>query len=94
MEQHKGYWISGTARPGPPNTAYCTPGGAVLFQRANGSVVELARFTLHSFDVADQDEAAWFGVELARLVVDTCYSELVTKQRDVERRINKPPYRR
>ena len=94
MEQHNGFWISGSAVPGPPNTDYWNPSGAVLFQRTNGSVVELARFTLDSFDVADQDPAALFGVELARLVVDTSYSELVAMQRVIDRQTNKPPHRR
>lgn len=47
---------------------------AVLFQRTNGSVVELVRFNLESFDLADQGVAALFGLELARLVVDTSYT--------------------
>ena len=46
MQQHNGFWISGTAVPGPPYTDYWTPGGAVLFQRPNASVVELVRFNL------------------------------------------------
>lgn len=88
MEQYNQFWISGRAVPGPPNTHYWTPAGAVLSQRANGSVVELVRFNLESFDLADQGVAALFRLELARLVVDTSYTELLAKQRDVERRIN------
>lgn len=94
MQQHNDFWISGTAVPGPPYTDYWTPGGAVLFQRDNGSVVELARFTLPSFELEDEGVAALFGVELARLVVDTSYPELVGMQRDIEQRGNKQPYRR
>jgi len=94
MQQHNGFWISGTAVPGPPYTDYWTPAGAVLFQRNNGSVVELVRFNLESFELEDQGVAALFGLELARLVVDTSSRELLAKQRDVERRTNKPPFRR
>ncbi|MBM2805006.1 MAG: hypothetical protein HW419_2899 [Deltaproteobacteria bacterium] len=94
MQKHDGYWISGTAVAGPPYTNYWTPGGAVLFQRTNGSVVELVRFTLHSFELDDQDVAALFGVELARLVVDRCYAELMRQRQDVEQRTTKPPHRR
>lgn len=43
MIQHKGFWISGSALPGPPYTQYWTLAGAVLFQRPNGSVVELVQ---------------------------------------------------
>jgi len=84
MQQHKGFWISGRAVPGPPYTEYWTPAGAVLFQRDNGSVVELVRFNLESFELADQGVAALFGLELARMVVDTSHTELVGVQRDVE----------
>ena len=94
MEQFRGFWISGSAIPGPPYTDYWKPAGAVLFQRGNGSVVELVRFTLRSFELDDQDVAALFGLELARLVVDTCYDELTAKQRDIEQRTNKPPHGR
>jgi len=94
MQQHNGYWISGSAVPGPPYTTYWNPSGDVPFQRANGSVVELVRFTLHTFEFDDEDVAAWFGLELARLVVDTCYPELMRKQQDVEQRTKKPSPRR
>jgi hypothetical protein len=72
MQQHNGYWISGSAVPGPPYTTYWVPYGSVLRQRTNGSVVELTRFTLTSFELDDDGVAAWFGLELARIVVDEC----------------------
>ena len=82
MIQHDGFWISGTAKPGPPYTDYWTPGGAVLFQRPNHSVVELVRFNLERFELEDQGVAALFGLELARLVVDTSYTDLVAMRRN------------
>jgi len=94
MQQHHGFWISGTAVPGPPYTDYSTPAGAVLFQRTNGSVVELVRFNLESFDLADQGVAALFGLELARLVVDTSQLELSAMQRNVEPRTKRPKFGR
>jgi hypothetical protein len=94
LQQHNGYWISGTAVPGPPYTTHWTPKGSVLRQRTNGSVVEVTRFTLKSFELADDGVAEWFGVELARLVVDTCSPELMRKQQDVEQRSKKPTRRR
>jgi hypothetical protein len=74
MQRDNGYWISGTAVPGPPYTTYWTPHGTVLRQRTNGSVVELVRFTLDSFELADDGVAEWFGLELAQIVVDECLS--------------------
>ena len=94
MQQHNGFWISGRAVTGPPFTDYWTPAGAVCFQRDNGSVVELVRFNLESFELDDQGVAALFGLELARLVVDTSYPELMALQRDVEYRTTKTPHRR
>ena len=93
MMECNGVWISGTAMPGPPYTDYWTPGGAVLFQRPNHSVVELVRFNLEIFELDNQGVAALFGMELARLVVDTSYTELVTIQRNSERRTSQPPSR-
>ena len=94
MMQYNGFWISGSAMPGPPYTDYWTPGGAVLFQRQNSSVVELVRFNLESFELEDQGVAALFGLELARLVVDTSYPELMEMRRDVERRTTELSRRR
>ena len=65
MSAYNGFWISGSAKPGPPYTDYWTPGGAVLFQRDNGSIVELVRLNLESFELDDQGVAALFGLELA-----------------------------
>ena len=84
MQQHNGFWISGTAVPGLPYTDYWSPSGAVLFQRANGSLVELVRFALDSCELDEEGVAALFGLELARLVVDTCYAELVCERRHFE----------
>ena len=42
-EEHKGYLISGSALPGPPNTSYWTMMATVLQRRRNGSVIELIR---------------------------------------------------
>jgi hypothetical protein len=93
-QQHNGYWISGAAIPGPPYTTYWNPSGSVLIQRDEASVVELTRFTLHAFDLDDDAVAALFGLELARLVVDTWSPELMRKRQDVERRTKKPTRRR
>jgi len=94
MQQYNAFWISGTAVPGPPYTDYWTPDGAVLFQRDNGSVAELVRFALHSFELTDEGVAALFGQELARLVVDTSYRELMAQQRVIEQQTEKPSHRR
>ena len=48
-------WIAGTAVPGSPYTDYWTPGGAILYQRPDNSIVELARFNLERFELDDGD---------------------------------------
>jgi hypothetical protein len=78
MQEHNGYWISGSAVPGPPYTKYWTPQGSVLRQGPNGSVVELTRLTLDDFELEDDGVAALFGLELARIVVDECYVATAT----------------
>ena len=45
MSAYNGFWISGSAKPGPPYTDYWTPDGAVLFQRLDNIVVKLLRLT-------------------------------------------------
>jgi len=56
--------------------------------------VELVRFTLRTFERDDDGVATLFGLELARLVVDTCSPELMRKQQAVEQRTKKPSHGR
>jgi len=86
MQQHNGYWISGTAVPGPPYTTYWTPHGSVLRQRLNGSVVGITRFTFKSFELEDDGLAERFGAVLAQLLFDTSHTEIMGMQREIERR--------
>jgi hypothetical protein len=72
MQKHNDFWISGRAVPGSPYTDYWTPAGAVCFWRDNGSVVELVRFNLESFELKDQGVVALCGLKLCRIAVDAC----------------------
>jgi hypothetical protein len=56
--------------------------------------VELVCFVLDSFELDEERVAALFGLELARLVVDTSYAELVGERRHVEQLPVKPRHRR
>ena len=99
MEQYKDLWISGHATPGYPAGNNLTPGATVLYQRPNNSVVELTRLDVSDFTFEDRQEAELIGLELARLIVDTCYSELLREREEIERRVierqrRKSPYRR
>ncbi|MDP2607177.1 MAG: hypothetical protein Q8S00_31970 [Deltaproteobacteria bacterium] len=70
MEQYKGYWITGSADPGPPYTTYWEILGTILKPHRGGSVVEVARLRLPAFTVEIKELEEWFGLELAWIVVD------------------------
>jgi hypothetical protein len=75
MERYKGYWISGSALPGPPHTRYWESLGCVLKDGRSGSIIEVGRIqdTGITFDLAGL--AAWYGMELSRMVVDNCFPQ-------------------
>ena len=56
------------------------PGGLFCFSDLP-SVVQPVRFSLQRFEFEDQGVAALFRLELARLVVDTNYRELLEMRR-------------
>jgi hypothetical protein len=72
MERYKGYWISGSAVAGPPNTFYWESLGTILKDGRGGSVVEVGRIQDNgiTFDLAGL--AAWYGMEISRMFVDHC----------------------
>ena len=72
MQLHKGYWVSGSAVPGPPHTTYWEILGTILKPQRGGSVVEVGRFRLPAFTVEIKELAEWFGLELCRIAVDEC----------------------
>ena len=98
QEQYKDLWISGHATPGYPADRNPTPGACVLYQRPDNSVVELTTLNVHNFVFEDHEVAKLIGLELARLLVDTCYPELLREreetERVIERQSRKLPYRR
>jgi len=67
MQLHKGYWISGSAGPGPPYTTYWEILGTILKPHRGGSIVEVGRLRLPTFTVEMKELAEWFGLELCRI---------------------------
>jgi hypothetical protein len=47
-------------------------GGSVLVSGRSSSIVGITRFQLHQFTVSMKELAEWFGLEVARIVVDEC----------------------
>ena len=84
MEQCKDLWISGHATPGYPGANNSTPFASVSYQRHDNSVVDLTTLKLHDFDGENRELAELIGLELARLIVDTCYPELLRGRQDLE----------
>jgi len=72
MERYKGYWISGIAVPGQPNTVYWESLGSVLKEGRLGSVVEHVRIQDNgiTFDLAGLAE--FYGMEITRMFIDHC----------------------
>jgi hypothetical protein len=98
MEQYKDLWISGHATPGYPAGLNLTPGATVLYQRPDNSLVGLTKLDVRNFAFEDREVTELIGLELARLIVDTCYPELMREREETERTIEqqsrKSPYRR
>ena len=81
MERYKGYWITGSAVPGPPYTRYWETLGTVLKDGRSGSIVEVARFRDNAirFDHDVPGFAEFYGMELGRIFVDHCLPQPVVK---------------
>ena len=76
MQSYNGYYISGKAQLVHPFSPDWYVGGSILVQGRSSSIVEIGRFQLHHFTVSMKELAEWFGLELARIVVDECLAPL------------------
>ena len=72
MERYKGYWTSGDALPGPPNTFYWKSLGSVLKDGRFGSIVEVVRIQDPGITFDLKGFAEFYGIEISRLFVDHC----------------------
>ncbi|MGZ9270496.1 MAG: hypothetical protein ACXW6T_15360, partial [Candidatus Binatia bacterium] len=52
----------------------------------DNSVVELTTLNIHNFEMENRGVAELIGLELARLIVDTCYPELLRERQEIEQR--------
>jgi hypothetical protein len=72
MQPYKGYFIEGSALLVHPFSPDWYVGGSVLVPGCSSSIVEITRFQLQRFTVSIKELAEWFGLEVARMVVDEC----------------------
>ena len=72
MQPYKGYFINGSALLVHPFSPDWYVGGSVLMPGRSSSIVEISRFQLQPFTVSMKELAEWFGLEVARTVVDEC----------------------
>jgi hypothetical protein len=72
MQPYKEYCITGSAMPVHPFNPDWYVGGSVLLPGCGSSIVEITRFQLQQFTVSIKELAEWFGLEVARIVVDEC----------------------
>jgi hypothetical protein len=72
MQPYKGYFNTGSALIVHPFSLDWYVGGSVLLPGRFSSIVEIGRFQLQRFTVSIKELAEWFGLEVARLVVDKC----------------------
>jgi hypothetical protein len=76
MEQYTGYWISGSAVPGPPYTLYWESLGIIFKSGRHGSLIEVVRLQDRGAKFELQGVAKWYGLELSRIAVDKCLTPL------------------
>jgi hypothetical protein len=75
MQLYKGYFVIGSAlsvHPFNPNWYVC---GSVYVSGPGTSIRGVTRFQLKEFTVDMKELAEWFGLEIARIVVDECMAQ-------------------
>jgi len=72
MQQYKGYFITGNALIVHQFSPDWYVGGSVLLPGRGSSIVEITGFQLQRFTVSIKELAEYFGLEVARIVVDVC----------------------
>jgi hypothetical protein len=72
MQPYKGYFINGSVLLVHPYSPDWYVGGSILVPGRSSSIVEITRFQVQRFTVSIKELAEWFGLEVARIVVDEC----------------------
>ena len=72
MQLYKGHFIKGSALIVYPVSPDWYVGRNVFVSGRSGFNLSVTRFQLQRFTVSIKELAEWFGLEVARLVVDEC----------------------
>jgi hypothetical protein len=72
MQPYKGYFMTGNALLVHPLSQDWYVGGSVLVPGRSSSIVEITRFQVQRCTVSIKELTEWFGLEVARMVVDEC----------------------
>jgi len=92
-EQYRGFWICGGAEAilasllGRVSGWYST--GSVDYERPSRSVVELTRLQFRKMMFDEKETAEIFGLEIARLLLDTGYREFEIARDETKKRFTK-----
>src|SRR5437762_12761962 len=93
MEEYRGFWICGGAEGQKDSllglVSRWYPNGSIDYVRRAGSMVELTRFQLRSMTFDEKGIAELFGLEIARLSVDSCYRDMAIARYETEKRLVK-----
>jgi hypothetical protein len=71
----QGYFIESSALLVHPVSPGWYVGASVLVPGRSSSILEITRFQVQRFTVSIKELAEWFGLEVARLVVDECLAQ-------------------
>jgi hypothetical protein len=72
MQPYKGDFIEGDALIEHPFSPDWYVGASVLVPGRGSSIVEITRFQVERFTVGIKELTEWFGLEVARIVVNEC----------------------
>ena len=95
--QHRGFNLYGGCEPitetllGRVNQ--WKPTGCIAFKHSNGVITELTRFRF-PMNCHDEDVAKCFGLEIARLLLDTSFSDFAKARYESEKRLIQQSRRR
>jgi hypothetical protein len=93
MQQYRSFWICGGAEGQKDSllglVSRWYPNGSIDYVRPAGSMVELTRFQLRSMTFDEKGTAELFGLEIARLLVDSCYRDMAIARYETEKRLLK-----